>query len=258
MKRCYSPISSNKLDPYRLSFEPKCKRFLNSSDQATCQELAALIRPTMTIDFEKEIFAILPFVRDDRTHSLIIYQDYCSLLPQPPFPIIKQMLLHFHFYEYALFKDTLYHLFSQSNIKRQYKIPCATSEYSLLPLTNATKKDTIWVNPGKIMTLSASGPQLFIELHNQCSFPSSVESRRLKQTMLISFLAHGIIKREHSYQLPRANTSLTEFLDLSFSPLTNHLLGELHFHDLPGKRGSFSLIYQDLYAEESQQKMRQK
>lgn len=59
MKRCYSPISSNKLDPYRLSFEPKCKRFLNSSDQATCQELAALIRPTMTIDFEKEIFAIL-------------------------------------------------------------------------------------------------------------------------------------------------------------------------------------------------------
>ena len=99
MKRCYSPISSNKLDPYRLSFEPKCKRFLNSSDQATCQELAALIRPTMTIDFEKEIFAILPFVRDDRTHSLIIYQDYCSLLPQPPFPIIKQTLLHFHFYE---------------------------------------------------------------------------------------------------------------------------------------------------------------
>ena len=104
------------------------------------------------------------------------------------------------------------------------------------------------------MTLSASGPQLFIELHNQFSFPCLVESRRLKQTMLISFLAHGIIKREHSYQLPRANTSLTEFLELSFSPLTNHLLEDLHFHDLPGKRGSFSLIYQDLYAEESQQK----
>ena len=118
------PISSNKLDPYRLSFEPKCKRFLNSSDQATCQELAALIRPTMTIDFEKEIFAILPFVRDDRTHSLIIYQDYCSLLPQPPFPIIKQILLHFHFMStrFSKIHCTIYSASRISNVNTRFLV----------------------------------------------------------------------------------------------------------------------------------------
>jgi hypothetical protein len=258
MKKCYSPPSSNNQDPYRLPLFSKCKPLITSIDPLTCQELAALIRPTMTIDFEREIYAIIPFLREELTYSLIIYHDYCSLLPQPPFPIIKQILLHYHFYDYGIFKDTLYHLFSQSNIKRQYKLPCATSEYSLLPLTNATKKDTIWVNPGKIMALTSAGPQLFIELQNQLSIPCSVESRRLKQTMLISFLAHGVLKREHSYQLIRPNTSLTEFLELSYSPITNHLLENFCFHDLPGKRGSFSLIYQDLYAEVSQQRMRQK
>jgi hypothetical protein len=253
MEICHSPLDPHQNDPYRLSFSEKCKRFPKTIDSSVYHELATILRPTMTIDFEKEIYAILPFEHNGLIHSLVFYQNYCSLLPQPPFPIIKQILRHYHFYEYSIFKNALFHLLEETKLKRQYKIPCAISEYSLLPLTNPTKKDTVWLNPGKIMELSPaeSGPQLFIKMHNHLRIPSSVESRRLKQTMLVSFLAHGIIKREHNYRVPNANVSLIEYLELSFSPITNRLLQSFHFQDLPGKRGEFSLIYKDLYAEET-------
>lgn len=247
----YCPFIAETLcDDYRVSFQTsKFEHHSRILDISNVYELSKEINSNTAIDYHNEVYAIIPVKYHNFEQAIVLYRNYYSLICKQSFAIIQSILQNFRMYDYELFKETLRVILEEKTAKNIYKIPCAVDKYSLFPLTQATDKQTIWINPGRIQNIEIVQSVTVIQLQNGCKIASPIEQRGIRSKMLTSFIVHGIIKRENSPSYQRSDLTLLEFLQLPSLQTVRKLIREYRYTDLPKQRGDFTKLYRDFYAE---------
>ncbi|OTN75881.1 hypothetical protein A5886_000957 [Enterococcus sp. 8G7_MSG3316] len=201
------------------------------------------LSPTPQIHFDQRIFLILPLEYCDYKQCLLIYEHSVAMVAHRSSTILKKILAHHHHFDQTVYKETINLLLTEHSSTRHYKTPIANSEYSLFPLTNAQHPETIWLNPASVLDITTRPYETIVRLFNNITFRSPIESRSLKNNMYISFLTHGIMKRDLTATIVQEDMSLYEYLDLPYSEPIVKVIGDMNYADIPSRRGKLMDYY---------------
>lgn len=206
-------------------------------------QLCHTLSPTPQIHFDQSVSLILPLKQYNYDQCLLIYENSIALIARHATDISQTILSHYHHLEHQVYKETMNEILTQLTLTGHYKTPIATSEYSLFPLTNAKSPETIWLNPASVKQISTVSHQTIVRLFSNISFCSPIEPRSLKANMHISFMTHGIMKRDFTTTVVYEDLSLYEYLHLPYSKEITQAIKNINYTDIPGKRGSLIRHY---------------
>ncbi|HIY57743.1 MAG TPA: competence protein ComK [Candidatus Tetragenococcus pullicola] len=185
-------------------------------------------------EMDKEIYAILPS-KNVPKQTFILYKDCAILVKKSSYSIID-IFINYH----LACKRNAYYKAMSTLIQKSRNLPLACREYSLINFGGWNKSQALWINPAQISDIhSVTTTRTKLVFNNQLELSLDMKLNTLLSRMKTGFIAYGIIKRDYGSSQNQLTTSLTDFLNISSTDITNRLLAEIEYQDIPGKRNDF-------------------
>lgn len=239
-----TPINKKKIPSPSLEYRPRLENLpaYSSVNKTTAIDLLALTKGiplSSKPDYLEEIYAIIPVNSLTWGVCCIIYRENVLLVEETSQQIAMGLLESTEHLEYPIYKETLHHLL-QCSIRLT---PVANRHYSLFPTGSVNSNSTMWINPGRIVSLFSKRNQTVICLENLFTLSVNRHIKSIKKHMSKAFWAHAILKRENDIEGTKATTSLLEYLNITSSSETRTLLKNLEYQHIPDYKNEFFKNY---------------
>lgn len=244
MVQIYHTGSNEVLNNYRYSLRPLKDLMAQCIfDPHKIKKLTDYIEPSISPDYNDEIYAIFSIAGYDYNKSFILYKDSMLFVDILPNNIVNELLFRHHKLDPETYIQTI-----QSFFKKKIKIiPIATMQSSLLPIGSNNNKHTIWINAGRVMKIKENRLSSVVTFENGFQLAVDRVELRIQELMKRGFLSHAVLKRDFDTTPVYPTTHLFDFLDVSSTDITRKVLKDLLYRDIPDQHGDFLARYKINY-----------
>lgn len=164
--------------------------------------------------------------------SLVIGKEIVYRCEIPPERLLIEVLEAAYHADIEAYRRTVKMLIDRIS----YKIPLATAEFVLFPLTG--NSCTIWLNPAHIDAVTETFTT-FIQLTNGLLVEIPIKRRSFWELALNAVIVYVVIKREYDPMIDFSIHDLHDYLGLTHTSFTNDLIQKLKIENYLLPRGTF-------------------
>lgn len=223
----------------------------NDYNENNIQQLAKYCAPSSHPSFQHEIYAILPIASREYRHSLVLYKQFFCCIERNHQRITRSFLETYHYLNFEDYQNAMQTIKGE----KSYISAIATPKYSLMPLGSPQKRNTIWINPAQITTITDLSEKTTIRLSNSFLISTDRRRRGIYSRMERSHMAQAILKREVDDAPTHLTTPLLEYLEIPSTPANRSVLQKFQFQHIPGFSGDFAYYYQQFSLERAEQEL---